>query len=388
MSLQNFPSFTFANSVTYLPAQLKEYGSDWRIEYYCINPQTERLERKQIKVNRIIKRFSSKKEARRYCQDLILHINTKLISGWNPFLQEENSNLYVTLKDACDHFLRSKSKELRENSMRSYNSFVVIFTKWVDKINPKMYASTFNHILAMKYMDYVFEERNLNANSYNNQLKLANSVFNWFLERNYIKENPFATIKRKKKQDKQRILIPNETRQSISTFLTDENPQFLIVLELIFTSLIRPKEINMIRLEHIHLDKGFITIPADNAKNHHERYSTLSMSLIDKLKKLNLERFPKTYYLFGSDLQPSKKPCHQGLFRKHWYKVQKELKLPKEMQLYSFRDSGITYMLQNGIPALTVMQHADHSDLSITTRYARHADPNLIKTIKENAPDF
>ena len=37
---------------------------------------------------------------------------------------------------------------------------------------------------------------------------------------------------------------------------------------------------------------------------------------------------------------------------------------------------------------LTVMQHADHHDLSMTTRYANHADPKLIEKISENAPNF
>ena len=58
------------------------------------------------------------------------------------------------------------------------------------------------------------------------------------------------------------------------------------------------------------------------------------------------------------------------------------------MQLYSLRDTGINNMLKSGIDPLTVMQHADHHDLAMTTRYANHADPNLIKKIAENAPKF
>ena len=41
-----------------------------------------------------------------------------------------------------------------------------------------------------------------------------------------------------------------------------------------------------------------------------------------------------------------------------------------------------------GIDDLSVMQHADHHDLEITTRYANHADPNLIRTIRERGPEF
>jgi len=58
------------------------------------------------------------------------------------------------------------------------------------------------------------------------------------------------------------------------------------------------------------------------------------------------------------------------------------------MQLYSFRDTGIYEMLKSGIDNLTVMQHADHSSLDITTIYANHADNQLISKIYEKAPKF
>jgi integrase len=73
---------------------------------------------------------------------------------------------------------------------------------------------------------------------------------------------------------------------------------------------------------------------------------------------------------------------------KVWDKMRRSLKLPQEMQLYSLRDTGINNMLKAGIDPLTVMQAADHHDLSMTTRYANHADPNLIRTLTELAPKF
>ena len=42
---------------SYLPAILKEYKAGWRIEYFAVNPQTGILERKQVKLTRIVSRF-------------------------------------------------------------------------------------------------------------------------------------------------------------------------------------------------------------------------------------------------------------------------------------------------------------------------------------------
>ncbi len=71
-----------------------------------------------------------------------------------------------------------------------------------------------------------------------------------------------------------------------------------------------------------------------------------------------------------------------------WREMRDRLKLPKEYQLYSLRDTGINNMLKAGIDPLTVMQATDHHELSMTTRYANHADPNLIRTLTELAPKF
>ena len=82
------------------------------------------------------------------------------------------------------------------------------------------------------------------------------------------------------------------------------------------------------------------------------------------------------------------KPIGEARFRKDWDKMRKALKLPKEMQLYSLRDTGINNLLKSGVDPLTVMQHADHHDLSMTTRYANHADPQLVDRIRKSGLKF
>jgi len=64
------------------------------------------------------------------------------------------------------------------------------------------------------------------------------------------------------------------------------------------------------------------------------------------------------------------------------------MKLPLNMQLYSFRDTGIFEMLKAGIDPLSVKQHADHHSLEMTTIYSNHADPHLTEIIHNQAPKF
>ncbi len=375
-------------ATNYLPAVFHAYQSNWIIEYYIENPITKKMERKTIRVNKLAKRYPNVKDAKRHINNIVTSLNVKLSSGWTPFFESEDARLYTPVKIALDAFISEKTKELRSNTMRSYMSFVNIFNNWVITLNPNLYSSMVNHSLAVRFLDYVYNERGVKQVAYNNYLKMAKAIFNWMVEKCYSKENPFLKIKPKAKTQKTRILIPADYRVKIINHLRITNPQFLVVCKLMYYSLIRPKEILSIKIDDISLFNKTIRITAENAKNHKQRFCALTQDLIDDLLVMNLEMFPKNYYLFGSNLQPNKNPAGDARLRKDWDKLRKTLELPNEMQLYSFRDTGITEMIKSGIDDLTIMQHADHHSLSMTTIYANHADPNLINIIYNNAPKF
>ena len=182
-------------------------------------------------------------------------------------------------------------------------------------------------------------------------------------------------------------MIPRDYRRKIAEWCEINNPAFLVVCELVYTSLIRPKEVAMIKIEDIFLDKNYIFIKGENAKTHYARFSSLSPELVTRISAMVKGAAP-SWYLIGDGYRPGPKRIADKRFTKDWIMLRNTLKLPQEMQLYSLRDTGINEMLKSGIDPLTVMQHADHHDLSMTTRYANHADPRLVETISQRAPAF
>ena len=386
MSLSQTPP-TRENSINYLPAVLKENKTGWLIEYYAQNPQTNKLKRKQIRLERLVRRYSGKREARSHCLQITNSINAKLAGGWSPFFNTEDSRLYEKLSTVAKIFLSEKKKELRENTLRSYSSFCKMLLEWSQKTAPDLYCSMFTKIWAVRYMDYIYNERNCNITTYNNQIKMGRALFNWAKERCYSRENPFELIKLKPKQKKQRTIIPPEIREKIKQYLLKNDPNFLPVCELVFFSLIRPNEIKNLRVGDIDFSGKAIRVSGEIAKNHNTRHSALNEDLIERLSTM-VRGTPKDWFVFGSDLRPAKSRIGNGRFGYHWRKMRDTLKLPSTMQLYSLRDTGIFEMLKSGIDDLSVMQHADHSSLNITTIYANHADPNLTNLIYTKGPKF
>ncbi len=376
-------------TANFLPAKLVQTkSSGWQVVYYALNPQTERLERVRVKLNRAVSRYRTKREATIYATEVVNNLNLKLSGGWSPFFEGENARLYEKIDNVIHYFLDEKAKELRENTMRSYKSFARQFLKWLNEHAPNSYASLIGHITVVRFMDD-FYIRKVNPRSYNNIVKMGRAFFNWCVEKGYSKQNPFDKIKIKKVYAKTRTIIPADVRRDITEYLNGiDNTGFALVLNLVYSSLIRPNEIRHIQIKHINLKEKYIEIPGNVAKNHRQRHSALSDASIELLYKLNYSAFPKNYYLIGNGMAPSNKMCGNGKFTKEWAKLRAKMKLPANMQLYSLRDTGIYEMLKAGIDNLSVMQHADHHDLSVTTKYANHADKHLIYKINKFVPDF
>lgn len=371
----------------YLPASLKQNKSGWVIDYYCEDPNTRKMKRVRTRVEKIHRRYRTQAEAKAHIFKIVNEINIKLMKGWNPFISADDIRLYTPFKTATEKFIAEKQKELRPDTIRSYKSFINTLNTFVDTKCPELkFSSAFNKLCAIRFMDYIYNDRGVSQRSYNNYLKFMRVFFNWALEKGYTTSNPFAQIKGKQKTDKKRGIIDKETRQTIIQHLQEHDPQMLVVCKLMYYCLIRPKEIISLKVGDVDFDKRTIFVSGTNAKNHHSRFASMTQDVIDSLQYI--KNYQKDMFLISQSMMPSYIQAHRAKLGKIWIRLRKQLHLPDEMQLYSFRDTGIFEMLKAGLDPLTVKQHADHHSLAMTTIYSDHPDPNLTKTIYEKSPQF
>ena len=306
------------------------------------------------------------------------------------------------LVKVIEKFIAEKELELRKSSLYSYRSFCTNFKAWVQKNHPTVTCNEFTQENALEYMEYVFRGNNsrphakaklsdngtIGARTYNNNLKQGRAVFSWAVSNCYSTENPFAKIKVKREEEKQRVLIPQDVRSKITNYFREKNPAMLLICDMTFTTLLRPIEISRIQVKYINIEQGTISMPGGKTKNHKNRVCRISPSIIPLLREYIKDADPEDYLIADGEWRCGKKPMNSHTFSGAWDRMRKDLGLPDEMQLYSLRDTGINGMLRAGIDPLSVMQAADHHDLAMTTRYANHADPNLFKRLNELAPSF
>ena len=435
----------------YLPAVLRQNAMGWYIEYYAYNQISQSLERKRVRVNRERKRARTFAEFRSITSQMIIRINCQLAGGWSPYAITDTTQVMqvqtlqaqgvqvvpvtaqpqgvpvtttiplpsssftqsstqvkptddgsILMTEMIEKFLADKKRELTENTMRSYQSFCNGLKKWIEMKHTDLRSNQFTRRLAVEYMDYVLEGNNACKNgkarkhedgtvsnrTYNKNLKQGRALFSWAVEKCYCEENPFEKIKTKREEIKTRVLIPEEWRKRIREYFEKNNPQYLIICELVHTSLIRPVEISRLQAYMVHLAEGYIELPATITKNHKSRRARLSEELKTMLAHHLIGAQADDYLFADKCWRCGKVAMSSHTYGNVWENMRKAIGLPQEMQLYSLRDTGINGMLKAGIDPLSVMQAADHSDLSMTTRYANHTDPDLFRKLNEKAPSF
>lgn len=356
--------------IQYRSCKLTE-GKEWYISYYVMDPDTSRLKRIKIKVNRI----HPIKERRKTARAIMAAIDTRLALGWNPLLEARAPKAFVSLHDALQAFLRIKGKEMEPNTMRSYTSFIKTLTSWMKQNNcdEKRFSCSFTPEMAIAFMNDMEEQ--LSAKTFNNYVAFYRSLFNWMKEKGYTDINPFEKIQKKAKRltKKSRRLLTDEEMAKLIGYLHSANEEYLAMAMICYCCFIRPKEIAMLRCSDINLKKQVIHVSADIAKNDNDSYRTIPHDLVPILSRLDLSH--PDWYLFGQhpgtgDFTPSPVQVCSRKIAKWWDQhVRPDCGFGPELQFYSLKDTGITNMLGDGIPINLVQQQADHSSVAMTAIY-------------------
>ncbi len=372
----------------YLPAELHTCKSRWFVAYYVKNPKTGKLHRKTIKINRI----KSATERKKFGRKLVLEINKKLETGWNPFFEQEAPKSYTKLTDALEAYKNMKHRELTsKDSLRTYDSQISILKFFLTDIEktPDLPIISFDAHSARRYMDYLYNVRKLSGRTFNNYKAFTVTLWNWFIENLYVKTNPFEAVKKKVEKLKTRQIIDADTRQRIKNHLSDTNEhEYLAMIMLCFYGLIRPKEICLLRPEYFDFNRRIIVLPAEITKDKETRIVTISDDLLPFLDTIHVRTMPRGAYVFSDNFKPGTTAKDSRIVGKRWSKLRDELGMPAEYQFYSLKDSGIVQMLQNGVNPLDVRNQAGHASLDQTNEYAKYANPEGSDQIRKKSGKF
>jgi len=84
-------------------------------------------------------------------------------------------------------------------------------------------------------------------------------------------------------------------------------------------------------------------------------------------------KFYRTFWnwlIFSTDYKPDKVQKDSRYSGRTWNNMRKALGFSETYTFYSLKDTGITELLNSGVPARIVQQLAGHSSIEMTEKYA------------------
>ncbi len=350
--------------VAFKPAELR-IGTDWLIVYYAKDPQSDKL----VRFRNRVPKMSNKKERLRFAQKMIDTLNEQLYSGWSPYMG--NLTEVKTIDYCFDYYLKTLSKELsdgvkRKSTYNNYKYFITAFTEYLSIYQKNVkFISDISTLICDHFLDRIYIEKEKSARTYNFYLMCMRTFFNFCFSKGFIKESPVKNTKTKSIKEKTRVVL-NEKEKAKLALLKEENFHFYVFCMTTYYCFIRPNELKKLKVENVNIEKNYITIPSSISKNRKTENVTIPNIFIEELKE-HIGKASKDLFLFGKKFVPGKQAVTNLFY--HWEKVRKEYHFRKEVQFYSLKDTGITDMLNAGVPAIKVRDQARHSDLSITEIY-------------------
>ena len=350
--------------VAFKPAELR-IGTDWLIVYYAKDPQSDKL----VRFRNRVPKMSNKKERLRFAQKMIDTLNEQLYSGWSPYMG--NLTEVKTIDYCFDYYLKTLSKELsdgvkRKSTCDNYKHFITAFTEYLSIYQKNVkFISDISTLICDHFLDRIYIEKEKSARTYNFYLMCMRTFFNFCLSKGFINENPVKNTKSKTIKEKTRVVLNQKEKKQLQ-LLREDNFHFYVFCMTTYYCFIRPNELKKLKVEHVNIEKSYITIPSSISKNRKTENVTIPNIFIEELKE-HIGKASKDLFLFGKKFVPGKQAVTNLFY--HWENVRKKYGFRKEVQFYSLKDTGITDMLNAGVPAIKVRDQARHSDLKITEIY-------------------
>lgn len=368
ISEKNVPKRTIF--IDYKPAVLqKGVKENWLIVYYAKVPAQNEFKRFRKRVPPL----SPTREREKYAKKMIATINQKLENGWSPFY-EDNNVKYKSLEYCAELFLKMQEREVEEgvkrtDTLRSYKSFLDLFVKYLkDKKLMLKFVIEIDTFVIQNYLDYLFYDRKNSARTYNNHLKFLNTFFLWCKTKNFINANPAESIKLKAKVQKKREVLAVDIKAKVKT-LRETNFHYYVLCMLTYYCFIRRTELTKLKVSDVYLHGGYIVIDGTNSKNRKTESVTIPDVFLPDLAQ-HLTTANNSDYLFSAnDFKAGTKQLTPKKISDEWAKFRKAHKFDSKYQFYSLKDTGITDLLNSGIPAIKVRDQARHYDLKITESY-------------------
>lgn len=386
-----------------MPAQKELYrpvlkkGAVWCVEYYIeVRGQRRRVRRSRTESGQELNAVENLVDRERVGQQIVQELRAKL----TPVNDDPGRTFFLTALDMAVELKRS-AKESTNKAFRENARWLSEFFRDKGWQNLRCFMLTQEHIQA--YFDDMIVRRKVRNSTHNTRKNHLRSLISELVRRGYMATNFAAAVKDRPKADPIRRPITEIEKAVLfrEAFKTDR--ALALAMTLLGFLAIRPGELRDLKVGAIDLGRGLVSFPAAFSKNNRASIVTIPAEIVPVLASFGLDKWPATYYLFGSgkgkhnkDLLPGPERIGKNTLSYRFRQVVRRLHragaLPdiRGVEFYSLKDSLAIYLLDNGVDVESAMRHFRHHDLAIFQRYVKRLGVvnEKIKSLPAVVPGF
>lgn len=347
-------------------------GKTWYVDFMSYDPAEQKMKRKKYMLDGISKVTDRRKRA----ADIIANVTARLREGWNPWVEASNSRQFTKVDAVINIYIKYleklyESQSIKESTYTDYRKRLRVLQEFMaNHAVPIMYIYQFNLSYISDFLDYILMDRDSSARTRNNYKVWVSSLCSWMVEKQYLETNPCERIKALKEEPKRREALSASDLRKLGRYLKENDPHFLLLCRMAYYTFIRPEEMTNIRLKDIFLHEQKVFVGGNISKNRQDGMVGLNDELVKMMIDLEVFKYDSDCFLFSNGFKPGRKKITTKVLRNHFYKVRDALRLSKNYQFYSLKDSGIRD-LANAAGIVVARDQARHSDISTTNKYLK-----------------
>jgi integrase len=328
----------------------------------------------------------------------------KLKDGWNPLIIESESlPLDLSLIDALDFAIEKKTPKISSKTLSGYNGTIKFIKTAVNAINlNNLQIIDTKRVHIKLIIEKAKEQRSWSNNAYNKHLNHLKAILSELIQWDIIEINPAFNVKNLEVSGDSDFHIPAADKdiERIKHEIQEKHPDFYTFIITVFHTGIRPEEILKIKLGMVNLEKYEIVLPAEITKTKKKRIVPINQHLMEYYKKMDFEKSPNNYYLFGSfresgrgnigkfkDFIPGPTHINRDTATRRWEAIVKK-GLGINMTMYAMKHLGADKKILAGLDLDSLRELYGHTSKLMTEKYARVVKEVYRKNILENSPAF
>ncbi|MBZ4683270.1 MAG: integrase/recombinase XerD [Fusobacteriaceae bacterium] len=286
----------------------------------------------------------------------------------------------MELKQIIDNFLyyQDISENKSANTIKSYKADLLQFDDFISNIEKKS-IEEIEEIDIKAFFKYL-KDKKITKRSRNRKLSAIKTFFKYLKDKKIIIKNPTLFLENQELHTKLPDILTKDDfiklRESIEENKIN-NIRNRFIIELLFSSGIRPSELLELSHNNINIEERELYIASKNKKDRVTFFSKTAREYYLKYLDAQKEKFKENFNPNILITNNSNKKLTDRSLRRIIEKISANANINKEISPHTFRHSFAVYMLENGMNIHYLQEIMGHSSLESTKMYLNYLNNSI-----------